>query len=148
MVDTLHILQYSWVPKADRHLYKNELNVLYTEHSVTEVSRKRLAEIQKVLQVKSLTEKGKERKLRQAEKLIEQREKFLLIANHYVSVLPLLKSLVCILQAKITNIHRIHALMVDNLKSFFGCFVKYEFITNLTSSQIKSFDVESNVRRM
>ena len=52
------------MPKADRHLYKNELNVLYTEHSVTEVSRKRLAEIQKVLQVKSLTEKGKERKLR------------------------------------------------------------------------------------
>ena len=38
--------------------------------------------------------------------------------------------------------------MVDNLKSFFGFFVKYESITNLTSSQLKSFDFESNVRRM
>ena len=38
--------------------------------------------------------------------------------------------------------------MVDNLKSFFGCFVKYESITNLTSSQLKSFDFEYNVRRM
>ena len=63
-------------------------------------------------------------------------------------VLPLLKSLVLILQAKNTNIHCIHDLMVDNLKIFFGCFVKYESITNLTTSQLKSFDLESNVRRM
>ena len=76
MIDALHIWYYSWVPKADRHLYKNELNVLYIEHWVTEISRKRLAEIQKVLQVKSFTEKGKERKLRLVEKLIEQRENF------------------------------------------------------------------------
>ena len=72
----------------------------------------------------------------------------MLIANHYISVLPLSKSLALILQAKNTNIHRIHDLMVDNLKKFFGCFVKYESITNLTSSQLKSFDLESNVRRM
>ena len=38
--------------------------------------------------------------------------------------------------------------MVDNLKSFFGYFVKYESITNLTSRQLKSFDLKSNVRRM
>ena len=82
------------------------------------------------------------------EKLIEQREKFLLIANHYLSVLPLLKSLALILQAKKTNIYRIHDLMVDNLKSFFSCFVKCESITNLTASQLKSFDLESNVRRI
>ena len=68
--------------------------------------------------MKSLTEKSKERKLRLVEKLIEQGEKYLLIANHYISVLPLLKSLTLILQAKNTNIHRIHDLMVDNLKSF------------------------------
>ena len=97
MVGALYVLYYSWVPKVDRHLYKDELNVLYTKHSVTEISRKRLAEIQKVLQEKSLTEKGKERKLRLVEKLIEQSENFLLIAHHYVSVLPLLKSLVLIL---------------------------------------------------
>ena len=53
-----------------------------------------------------------------------------------------------ILQAKSTNIHRIHDHMVDNLKSFFGCFVKYKSITNLTSSQLKFFDLESNARRM
>ena len=82
------------------------------------------------------------------EKLIKQRENFLLISNLYVSVLPLLKSLVLILQAKNTNIHRIHDLMVDNLQSFFGCFVKHESITNVTSSQLKSFDLERNVRRM
>ena len=100
MVDALCVLYYSWVPKADAHLYKNELNALYTEHPVTEINRRRLAEIQKVLQVNSLTEKGKERKLHLVEKLIEQREKCLLIDNHYVSVLRLLKSLVFILQAK------------------------------------------------
>ena len=37
--------------------------------------------------------------------------------------------------------------MVDNLKGFFGYFVKYESITNL-SSPLKSFDLESIVRRM
>ena len=63
------------MPKADRHLYKDELNALYTKHSVTEISRKRLAKIQKTFQVKSLTEKGKEHKLHLVEKLIEQREK-------------------------------------------------------------------------
>ena len=68
MVDALYVLYYSWVPKADRHLYKDELNAFYTKHSVTEVSHTRLAEIQKVLQVKSLTEKGREHKLR----LVEQ----------------------------------------------------------------------------
>ena len=60
MVDTLYVLHYSWVPKADKHLYKDELNALYTKHSVTEISHKRLDKIQKFLQVKSLTEKGKE----------------------------------------------------------------------------------------
>ena len=98
--------------------------------------------------MKSLTEKGKEHKLHLVEKLIENRQKIFLIANHYVSVLPLLKSLVLILQAKNTNTHCIHDLMVDNLKSFFSCFVRYESITSLTSSQLKSFDLESNVRRM
>ena len=39
------------MPKADRHLYKDELDALYTKHLVTEISRKRLAEIQKILQV-------------------------------------------------------------------------------------------------
>ena len=67
MVDALYVFYYSWVPKAEKHLYKNELNALYTEQSVTEISRERL---------KSLTEKGKERKLRLVEKLIEQTEKF------------------------------------------------------------------------
>ena len=52
------------------------------------------------------------------------------------------------LQAKNMNIHCIHDLMVDNLKSFFSCLIKYKSITNLTSSQLKSFDVESNVCRM
>ena len=100
MIDTLYALYYSWVPKADRHLYKDKLNALYTKHLVTKISRKQLDEIQKFLQKKSLTEKGKERKLHLVEKLIEQRGNFLLMANHYVSVLPLLKSLVLILQAK------------------------------------------------
>ena len=50
LVDTLNVLYYSWAPKADRHLYKDKLNVLYTKHSVTEICYKRLAEIEKVLQ--------------------------------------------------------------------------------------------------
>ena len=54
MVDALYVLYYSWVPKADRHLYKDELNALFTKHLVTEISRKRLVKTQKVLQVKSL----------------------------------------------------------------------------------------------
>ena len=70
MFEALYVLYYSWVPKADRHLYKDELNALYTKHLVTETSRQRLVKIQKVLQVKSLTELGKERKLRLVEKLI------------------------------------------------------------------------------
>ena len=32
MVDALYVLYYSWVPKADRHLYKDEFNTLYTKH--------------------------------------------------------------------------------------------------------------------
>ena len=76
MVDTLYVLHYSWVPKADKHLYKDELNALYTKHSVTEISHKQLDKIQKLLQVKSLTEKGKEHKLRLVEKLIEHRDNF------------------------------------------------------------------------
>ena len=48
-------------------------------------------------------------------------------------------------QAKNTSIHHIHDLIVDNLKSFFDCFVKYKSNTNLTSSQLKSFNLESNV---
>ena len=31
MVDALYVFYYSWVPKAEKHLYKNELNALYTE---------------------------------------------------------------------------------------------------------------------
>ena len=49
---------------------------MYTKHSVTAITRKRLAKIQTVLRVKSLTEKGKERKLCLVEKLTEQGENF------------------------------------------------------------------------
>ena len=131
MVDTLYVLHYSWGPKADKHLYKDELNALYTKHSVTEISHKRLDKIQKFLQVKSLTEKGKEHKLCLVEKLIEHRQFFvdcqpLCLFYHCWNPLYLFP------KQKNTNIHRIHYLIVDNLKSLFGCFVKYESITNLT----------------
>ena len=91
-----------------RHLHKAELNPLYTKHSVTEISCKLLAYIQKVFQVKSLTEKDKEPKFRLVDKLMEQREKIFLIANHYVSVLLLLKFLVLIHQTK-KHEHPLHS---------------------------------------
>ena len=120
-----------------KDICKDELNALYRKHSVTEISRKRLAEIQRVLQVKSLTEKDKKRKLRLVEKLIEQRENFLLIANRYVSVLLLLKFLVLTLQAENTNIHRIHDLMVDNLKKFLRLFCQIRIHHQFNIKSIK-----------
>ena len=39
-------------------------------------------------------------------------------------------------------------IMVNNLKRFLGGFAELEFITNLTSSQLKSFDLKSNVHQM
>ena len=139
LVDALYVLYYSWVPKADRHLYKDELNALYTKHSVTEISRKRLAKIQKTFQVKSLTEKGKEHKLHLVEKLIEQREKL------FVDCQPLCfcfttVGIPCTYSPSKKHEHPSHSWSDGRqFNVFFGGFAKYESITNLTSSQLKSF---------
>ena len=71
------------------------------------------------------------------EKIIHKHKTLLLIFNSYQTILPLFKSMVLIFERKEPQVHKLHDMMINNLQSFVGCFMKFEVIKDLSSKQFK-----------
>ena len=69
-------------------------------------------------------EDGKDRKQRIVDKIIHKTKSFLLIANSYVTILPLFKLLVLVFQQTELQVQKLHDMMVNN-------FMKFEVIKDL-----------------
>ena len=62
------------------------------------------------------------------EKVIHKHKTLLLISNAYLTIFPLFKSTVLIFEQKEPQVHKLHDMMINNLRSFFVCFMKYEVL--------------------
>ena len=71
----------------------------------------------------------------------------ILISKSYLTILPLFKSMVLIFEQKKTLAYKLHDVMINNLRSFLACFVKYEVIKVLSSRQFKKVNILENIRR-
>ena len=75
------------------------------------------------------------------EEIIHKHKTLLLIFNSYQTILPLFKSMVLIFERKEPQVHKLHDMMINNLQSFVGCFMKFEVIKDLSSKQFKKVNV-------
>ena len=71
--------------------------------------------------------KGKNTK-KEKQVIYFKKSQFKLAPNIFLSVIPLFKSLVLILEQKKPLVHRIHSILCENLNAFFACYVKFESI--------------------
>ena len=62
------------------------------------------------------------------EKVIHKHKTLLLISNAYLTIFPLFKSMVLIFEQKEPQVHKLHDMMINNLRSFLVCFMKYEVL--------------------
>ena len=141
MFDAFALLYYSWVPDNEKHLFKEDICLLYKKYDLNEGTIN-IKSFNAKFKVKSLTKEGQERKERLMSKLFHQKPKFQLTAYFFLSVLPLFKTLVLILEQKEPLIHRIHSMLCENLKIFFPCYVKFQLLTSLNLKDLKSIDAK------
>ena len=129
MFDAFALLYYSWVPDNEKHLFKEDICLLYKKYDLNEGTIN-IKSFNAKFKVKSLTKEGQERKERLTSKFFHQKPNFELTAYFFLSVLSLFKSLVFILEQKELLIQRIHSMLCENLKTFFACYVKFESLTS------------------
>ena len=55
--------------------------------------------------------------------------------------------MVLVFEQKEPQVHKLHDMMVNNLRSFLACFIKYEIINNLSAKRLKKVNILDNVRQ-
>ena len=65
-----------------------------------------------------------------------------------MSVLLLFKSFILTFEQKEPLIHWLHRSLVENFRTFHGCFTKFEVINNTLYNKLDLIDVASNVRKL
>ena len=148
LIDALRVLYFSWVPKNLQEVYQDEIDkILDAKHIIPE-TRQTIKRFQKQMKGKSLTEAGQNRKNRIVKKLFYEFSKTMLISTFYLSVLPIFKSFVLVFEQKSPQIHKVYDELTEVIRSFMGCFMKYESINNLSAKQLKRVSVEdTNIRK-
>ena len=146
MVDAFYLFYISWLESDLRDIYKDDIQALYNKYNLNKSGINKIKEINRNFKKKSLTEDGKDRKQRIIEKLIYKHKSLILISNCYLTILPLFKSMVLVFEQKEPQVHKLHDMMVNNLRSFLACFMKYEVIKNLSAKQLKKVNILDNVR--
>ncbi len=95
------------------------------------------------LQKKSLTEDGRARKDRIVEILHYKSVCTQLTLELYKSALHQLKAYVCLFQTTTTPlVHKSHDEQEKVLRNFLSCFIKAEYLVDLSSSHLKVFDLK------
>ena len=133
MIDAFYLFYYSWLNRELLDTYKDDIQHIFDNYNLNEISIKRIKEINKSFSKKNLTEDGKDRKQRIIAKIIYEHKILILTANCYTTILPIFKSLVLVFEQKEPQIHKIHDMMVNNLRTFLTCFMKHEVIKDLSA---------------
>ena len=130
-----------------RYSYQDEIQAIYNKYNINEVGVNKIKDINKTFKKKTLTEDGRDRKQRIVEKLIYKHKSLLFISNSYATILPVFKSMVFVFEQKESQVHKLYDMMVNTLRSFLACFIRYEIIKNLSGKRLKKVNILDNVRQ-
>ena len=97
---------------------------------------------------KKLTDKGKEREEGIVTKSFYEMSTLLLNSNLFISILLLFKSFILTFEQKKPLIHQLQRRLVENFRTFFGCFLNFEVINDTPCSKLNLIDVASNVQKL
>ncbi|KAJ8300689.1 hypothetical protein KUTeg_022208 [Tegillarca granosa] len=122
------------------HLFSSSL----IKREVTAKGKERIKTIQHDLSKKKMTDDGKKRKESVCLKIFKHRRYTKLISNLYISVLPLFKKYVMLFEMKEPAIHTLYEEQKKLMSEFLACFIKVEFLKNLTGKELKNLDVSKH----
>ena len=141
MIPALTVLYSAWLRGDDVTLYKDVV-----DESVSELSIEAMKEVRKMvgkMKLKSLTKAGRERKERIVESLFYFRDETMLHLNLYLEILPIFKSFILTFEQREPLVHRIYDEQVELVKTLLACFIKPEYLRDITGRKIKSLDLNN-----
>lgn len=108
MLDAFMVFYFSFLETSEKLEFLHLIVKIYKSCGVTEAGRKRIRKIQKTLAAKNMTEAGKQRKSRIANKLVLVSLQTKLNLHLFVSVLPLLQEYVKVFQSNAPLVRKLH----------------------------------------
>ncbi|CAK6975065.1 hypothetical protein NQZ68_031049 [Scomber scombrus] len=142
MMPAYKVLYYGYLSTADKELYREPLELMYTKYNVNQVARARNKVFQEELNRKGMTLQGRERKKRVCQKLRHEETTTVLQLSIYMGVLAILKEYVMVFQGSQTLVHKLHDRQLDLFLAFLDCFVKAEHITQLSPRALREMVLE------
>ncbi|KAL6473257.1 hypothetical protein MHYP_G00194450 [Metynnis hypsauchen] len=130
---------------ADKELYKEPLESIFTKHNVNQTARARVEVVQDKLAKKGMTPQGRERKKRICQKLWHEETTTVLQLSLYKGVLAILKDYVMIFQGSQTLVHKLHDRQLELFLACLACFVKAEHITKLSPRALRELVLEDHM---
>ncbi|GBN50602.1 hypothetical protein AVEN_5061-1 [Araneus ventricosus] len=142
MISALTLFYFSFLSRSEKTNFLPVVINIYKLHNVTEAGKEFIHKMHSRLAEKNMTQAGKDRKSRIAEKLFENSLTTKLITNLLVSVLPLLQEYVKLFESGTPLIHKLHDKQFELIKSFLGCFMKPEVLASLGDSTKKMMGLD------
>ncbi|KAJ8009977.1 hypothetical protein DPEC_G00069770 [Dallia pectoralis] len=128
MMPAYKIIYYGYLSTADKKLYREPLELMYTKYHINQAARATIKVFQEELNWKDMTPQCRERKKRVCQKLWHEETTTVLRLSIYRGVLAILKEYVMVFQGSQTLVHKLHDWQLD---LFLACFMKAEYITQL-----------------
>lgn len=144
MLDAYEVFYQAFLPKDMRELYSPVMLAILRRRSVSQEARGRIKEILQSISKKKMTADGQDRKMRIVEKLIYKLQYSTLIMRFYQSILPSLKSYVCLFQTKEPLVHKLHDKQEELFRDFMSYFVKQQHLIGKSAIQLKKMDLQND----
>ena len=142
LFDAYQLFYYASLPPNMQLIYTAKQLELFQKYKLSPEAKARIKVMQTKLKKKQLTEDGKARKQRIFEKVIYKWPQTKMIMEFYQSVLPMLKSYVCLFQMKQPLVHKLHDEQEKLFSNFLTCYIKSEYLVGKSARQLKALDLE------
>ncbi|KAF3858932.1 hypothetical protein F7725_012133 [Dissostichus mawsoni] len=149
MMPAYRVLYYGFLSTADKELYREPLELMYTKYHVNQAGRARIKVVQEELNRKvtneeeyvlcftGMTPQGRERKKRETTTVLR--------LSIYMGLLAILKEYVMVFQGSQTLVHKLHDRQLELFLAFMACFVKAEHITQLSPRALREMVLEDHM---
>ncbi|XP_034146338.1 uncharacterized protein LOC109615009 [Esox lucius] len=145
MMPAYKVLYYGYLSTADKELYREPLELMYTKYHIKQAARASIKVVQEELNRKGMTPQGRERKKRVCQKLWHEETTTVLRLSIYMGVLAILKEYVMIFQGSQTLVHKLHDRQLELFLAFLACFVKAKHITQLSPRALREMVLEDHI---
>ncbi|CAK6970466.1 hypothetical protein NQZ68_031049 [Scomber scombrus] len=124
-------LYYGYLSTADKELYREPLELMYTKYNVNQAARARIKVVQEELNRKGMTPQGRERKKRVCQKLWHEETTTVLQLSIYMGCSGYSQG------GSQTLVRKLHDRQLELFLAFLAFFVKAEHITQLSPRALR-----------